>query len=225
MQRKPLFVAMLLTLIVAFLAGCGAPSAPAPAAPAAPAADAPAAAPGATTFVIDPERSSVRFTLDELLRNQPTTVVGETNAVEGSVSLRLDDHSSAAISPIRIDGRSFVTDNNMRNGAIRRFILQTDQDQYQYIVFTPTAIDGLPPAATVGTPFDLSVTGDLQIRDIVSPVTFALSVTPVSETELTMTGNALVQRADFDLQIPNVPNVANVEEEVELAVDLTLVAQ
>ena len=231
MQGKPLYVAVLLAAIITVLAACStAPSAPVAAAPTevSAAAAAPAAAEsaaGAPPFVIDAERSRVRFTLDELLRNTPTTVVGETNAVEGSVSLNLDDYSTATIAPIRIDGRTFVTDNNMRNGAIRRFILQTDQDQYQYIVFTPTAIDGLPSAAAVGAPFDLTVAGDLQIRDITKPVSFGVTVTPVSATEIEIAGKTVVARADFDLQIPSVPNVANVEEEVELEIDLVLVAQ
>ena len=97
--------------------------------------------------------------------------------------------------------------------------------QYQYIVFTPTAIDGLPDSATVGEPFDLTVTGDLQIRDITHPETFDVTVTPVSETELQITAKTTVQRADFGLQIPNVPRVANVEEDVELELDLVAVAQ
>ncbi len=210
--------------VAAVMPTTAAPAAEAPAAEA-PAAEAPAAEAGATTFTIDAAQSTVRFILDEELGGQPKTVVGETSTVVGSVNVNLDDYSATTISPIQVDARTFVTDSNMRNGAIRRFILQSDQDSYQYIVFTPTAIDGLPAETTVGAPFDLQVTGDLQIRDVTQPVTFDVTVAPVSATELQISGKTLVQRADFDLQIPNVPNVANVEEAVELELDLVAVAQ
>ena len=227
MQGKLSFVSVLAVVMMLSAACTVASSVPVGEAPAAaemPAAEAPAAAPGATTFVIDAERSTVRFTLDEELGGQPKTVVGETNAVAGSVSVALDDYSTTTIAPIQVDARTFVTDSNMRNGTIRRFILQSDQDQYQYIVYTPTAIEGLPGSATVGAPFDLRVTGDLQIRTVTQPVTFDVTVTPVSESELQISGKTVIARADFDLQIPSVPNVANVEEEVELELNLVAVA-
>ncbi|MBX3055144.1 MAG: hypothetical protein KF770_01610 [Anaerolineae bacterium] len=43
--------------------------------------------------------------------------------------------------------------------------------------------------------------------------------TAVSATQLTGTATATVSRGDYGLQIPSVPNVANVEEEVELIID------
>ena len=58
-----------------------------------------------------------------------------------------------------------------RNGAIRRFILQSDRDENQYIVFTPAAIEGMPDAVAVGEPFSFQVTGDLTIRDVTRPET------------------------------------------------------
>lgn len=39
--------------------------------------------------------------------------------------------------------------------------------------------------------------------------------------QITGTATAVVNRADYGLQIPSVPNVANVEEEVELYIDFT----
>jgi polyisoprenoid-binding protein YceI len=86
-------------------------------------------------------------------------------------------------------------------------------------------LEGLPETVTVGAPFEFSVTGDLKIRDITQPVTFAVTVTPVSETELQGSARATVQRADFDLRIPSVPSVANVSEEVFLEFDFVAVAE
>ena len=98
-------------------------------------------------------------------------------------------------------------------------MLQTNDEANQYITFTPTSIDGLPASVTVGEPFSFAVTGDLQIRDVVNAETFEMTVTPVSETELTGTAQTTIQRGDYGLTIPSVPSVANVSEEVILELD------
>lgn len=234
-------VAGVLMALMTFLAACGAatPAAPSEAAAEAtvtqPAAEpqtasagevaaaaegaGPAAEENILTFVIDPAQSQARFTLDEVLMGNPKTVIGATNGVAGQVAVNRSEHSFTEIGPIQIDARSLETDDNMRNRALRRMILASEQDAYQYIVYTPTAIEGLPQTVNVGEPFEFTVTGDLKIRDITHPVTFAMTVTPRSETEVQGSARATVQRADFDLRIPNVPSVANVSEEVLLEFD------
>jgi polyisoprenoid-binding protein YceI len=184
-----------------------------------------AAAAGAVTFAIDGTQSEVRFTLTELLMGNPTTVIGRGNGIEGRVTVNFDDHSQTVISPIVIDASLLATDNNMRNGQIRRAILQTNNPEFQFITFTPTMVDGLPESVTVGEPFDIRVTGDLTIRTITQPMTFEITVTPVSETEIQGIARATLLRADFDLQIPSVPSVADVSEEVLLEFDFVALAQ
>ena len=184
-----------------------------------------AGAMGSTVFVIDAAQSEVRFTLTELLMGNPTTVVGIGNGIEGSVTVNFDDYSQSMVSPIVIDASLLATDNNMRNGQIRRAVLQTNNPEFQYITFTPTAVDGLPASATVGQPFDINVTGDLTIRTITQPMTFEVTVTPVSESEIQGSARATLLRADFDLQIPSVPSVADVSEEVLLEFDFVALAQ
>jgi hypothetical protein len=53
-------------------------------------------------------------------------------------------------------------------------------------------------------------------------VTFEVTVTMVSESELTGTAKAQVLRSSFGLQIPSIPSVADVTDEV--ALDLEFVA-
>lgn len=178
-----------------------------------------------TTFVIDAAQSEVRFTLTEVLMGNPTTVIGTGNGIEGDVTVNFDDYSQSAISPIVIDASLLATDNNMRNGQIRRAILQTNNPDFQFITFTPNAVEGLPENATVGEPFDLSISGDLTIRTTTAPMTFEVTVTPVSEAELHGSARATLLRADFDLQIPSVPSVADVSEEVLLEFDFVALAQ
>lgn len=110
-----------------------------------------------------------------------------------------------------------MTDSSFRNRAIREFILQSDR--YQFITFEPTAITGLPARVNPGEEVTFTLDGDLTIRDITLPVTFDVTAAAVSATQLQGSASTVVNRADFNLSIPSVPNVANVEEAVELTIE------
>ena len=169
-------------------------------------------------FVIDSAQSQARYNIFEELRGAPKTVEG-VSTLEGSVTLDPANLASASISTITIDARAFKTDSTMRDGAVRRFILGSNNDDYRYITFTPTAISGLPASAAVGETINLQVTGDMKIYETTKPVTFAMTVTATSETEITGSGTTTVLRSDFGLSIPSVPGVANVADEVPLFID------
>jgi polyisoprenoid-binding protein YceI len=177
----------------------------------------PAATGNVRVYEISPADSAVRFELDEDLRGEHQTVVGSGNGVAGQIAADLNDLTTAEIGVIQIDATTLETDRSMRNNAIGRWILETGD--HQFITFTPTTIEGLPDSAAVGEEISFTVSGDLTIRDITQPVTFNVTATAVSETQLSGTAGTTIQRADFDLTIPSVPNVANVEEEVELYID------
>jgi len=188
-------------------------------APAQESAEEPAEVPAgeAALFEILPGESSVRFELDEILRGEPVTVVGATDQVAGQLSIDLADLGNTRVGEIRINARTLATDNNFRNRAINNEILDTGD--YEFISFVPTSIQGLAGSAVVGEEISFSMTGDLTIRDITAEATFDVRATLVSDTEIRGTASTIVQRADYDLRIPEVPSVANVEEEVELYID------
>jgi polyisoprenoid-binding protein YceI len=176
-------------------------------------------------FTIDPASSEARFFIDEVLRGIPTTVVGVTSLVNGTITTNPADLSQTAISTIQIDASNLTTDSDMRNSAIRRFVLQTTNEAYRYITFEPTAIEGLPAAAQPGDQFTFSVSGNLKIRDIVQPVTFAVEATATSDAEIRGQAVTTVTREAYQLTIPSVPSVANVSNEVKLELDFVARAQ
>ena len=187
-----------------------------------------AAAPAANTspmihFRLDPDRSTARFIVDELLFGKPNTVVGSTNSVSGTLDVDPTDPAQTQVGPITVDARTLATDNRFRNRSLSRFILESNKDAYQYITFTPTALTGLPAAAQPGDVLEFQVTGDLTIRDVTQPVTFATVVTATSAAEISGLAAATVTRADFELTIPKVDGVADVAEEVRL--ELQFVAE
>lgn len=170
-----------------------------------------------TVLEIVPDESLVTFTLDETLRGLPTTVVGQSRAVAGQIAVDFADPTTAQIGPILINARTLLTENEFRNNAIQNFILQTEA--YELITFTPQQISGLPAQFPANGPVNLTIQGDLTIRDVTQPVTFAATVTANGRTELTGSATAQISRPDFALTIPDAPGVANVSEEIRLTFD------
>ena len=168
-------------------------------------------------FEISQDDSQVSFDLDEDLRGARTTVLGVTDQVAGQIALNPTDLSTVQVGTIQVNARTLATDNDFRNRAIQNEILDTGS--YEYITFTPTAVEGLPDNIGVNETVSFTIVGDLTIRDVTQQVTFDVTATLVSETELNGTASATISRQDYDLTIPSVPQVANVDEEVLLVID------
>ena len=173
--------------------------------------------PGLLIYQIVPGESVVRFELDEDLRGNRITVVGTTDQVAGELAVDLNDLSTTQIGALQINARTLATDNDFRNRAIKNEILDTNA--FEFITFTPTAVEGLPESVGVGETVAFTITGELAIRDVTNEAIFDVEATAVSADELSGTASTVIQRADYGLIIPSVPNVANVEEEVELTID------
>ena len=159
--------------------------------------------------------------IDEVLRGEPVTVVGRTDQVAGLIAVDPTNPANTTIGTIRVNARTLVTVSDQRNRALNNRILQTDQ--FEFIEFAPSEIQGLPAQVTLGEPFTVQVSGDLTIRDLTKPVVFEITVTPVSETRLEATATTTIQRADYHLTIPDVPFVADVGEEVQLEIDFVAI--
>lgn len=173
-------------------------------------------------FQISQAGSEARFSIYEELAGQPKTVVGVTDQVAGEIAVDLGDLSKTQVGVIQVNARAFATDSDRRNRAIRNFILNTDQ--FEYVTFTPKQIIGLTGAAQIGQPFTFQIEGDLTIRNITQTAVFNVTVTGESQSRLSGSAVTTVQRADYQLTIPSVPNVANVGEEVTLEFDFVALA-
>lgn len=188
------------------------------------ATEAPAAGAGATTFTIDQAASEARFLINEVLLGVPTEVKGVTSLISGTVTVDPANPAQSQVGVISVDANDLKTDRNLRNRAIRRFILESGNEAYRYITFTPTAISGLPEQAEPGDTFSFQVTGDLKIKDVTQPVTFTVELNADSATQISGLAQATVKRSDFNLEIPSAPGVADVTDEVRVEVAFTAVS-
>jgi polyisoprenoid-binding protein YceI len=161
--------------------------------------------------------SEARFIIDEVLNNAPKTVVGTTDQVAGEIAIDPADPTQSRVGVIQVNARTLTTDNDFRNRAIKNQILQTDQ--YEFVTFTPKEIAGLPQSGAVGQTYTFQIVGDLTIRDVSREVTFDVTVTPVSESRVEGSASTTIRYADFGITIPQVRQVASVDEDVRLEID------
>jgi len=169
---------------------------------------------GSTLYAIESGASEATFTIDEVLRGSPKTVVGTTDQVSGQIAFDPSDPGSLQVGTILIDARTLQTDDSSRTRVLNNQILDTSQ--YEYISLTPTSLSGLPESVSVGVPFTFALTGDLTIRDTTRPATFDVTAMLGEDGTLTGTATSTIQYADWGLSIPSVPFVASVGDQVVL---------
>lgn len=185
----------------------------------------PAAAGAATIFSIVPEESQVSFTLEEDLRGVRTTVIGTTDQVAGQIEVNFANPATSRIGVIRINVRTLETDSGFRDSAIRGEILLSSRAEYEFSDFTPKQVIGLPDSVAVGDTITFQVVGDLPLAGVTREITFDVNLNVVSEDRIEGTGTATVLRSDYGLEIPSVPSIANVTDEVVLEIAFVATAQ
>lgn len=178
---------------------------------------------GPRIFEIQQSASQASFTIEEILRGNETTVIGVTDQVAGQILLDLENPGSTQVGIIQVNARTLATDVENRNRAIRNQIL--DVDEFEFISFEPGSIEGLPELIEIGQSYAVIIRGDLSIRHITNEATFEASITIDSADQISGSASAIIQRADYELTIPQVPNVAGVEESVIVALRFIALAQ
>ena len=172
-------------------------------------------------FTLDAAASQASFTMHEVLLGQPKTVVGTTSGVSGQILVDQTTPSKSKVGEIRVDLTGLATDSDMRNRTIQNRILETSDPANQYAVFAAQSISGLPGSIAVGQKVSFNLAGNLTIHQVTRPVTFAVTATLTSATQLTGQAQATVRYSDFNIAIPNVPSVTGVSDTTALALNFT----
>lgn len=172
---------------------------------------------GTVVFTIVPAESEARFLIDEVLNGADKTVIGVTNQVGAEIAVNFDDPAGTQVGTIQVNARALVTDNDFRNRAIKNQILRTDE--FEFVVFTPTGITGMPAATALNEAYSFQITGDLTVRDVTRQVTFDVLATLTSPTTMAGSASTTILYADYGIVIPQARSVTSVEDEVILEID------
>ncbi len=161
--------------------------------------------------------SSVSYAVEEKLVGKAGTAVGVTEVLAGDIVVNLDDPSLSRVGEIVINVEMFESGSKLRDKRIRHDFLESTH--YPFASFSATDVEGIPEVVEDGTTSELTITGDLTIKEITAPATFTGSATLDGDT-LTATMSGTVLMSTFDVGPIKISGLANTSDEVELAFDL-----
>jgi polyisoprenoid-binding protein YceI len=174
---------------------------------------------GRILYRIDQRDSRATFTMEETLQGNRTTVIGGTDQVAGDVIIDFDNPAQSQVGTIRINARTLVTAEEMRNRAIRAEILRSSEAEFEFIEFVPTQLNDLPPSVVVGETYLFEIVGDLTILGTTHSVTFDADVTVNEADTISGTATATILYADWGIAIPDAPGVADITDDTILAIE------
>ncbi len=173
----------------------------------------PAGSATSTVYKISQEKSLVTFEMNELLNNKPKLVVGTTTQIAGNIAFT---DGKIEFGGLAINAKTFTTDNENRNRAIVNLILKSNKPENEFITFKPATSS---QAIELGKKAAFDLSGDLTISGVTKPATFRVELT-ATEDSVSGKATARIKRSDFDLVIPNLSFIANVDDEFPVTVDV-----
>lgn len=169
--------------------------------------------------------SMATYEIDEELRGKPVHVVGTTDQLAGEIAVTVGTSPAITVGDLAINARTFKTDSANRDNAVARFILKSEEEANEFITFKQIAVRNLPAMITFGAPFEFEAVGELTIAGVTKPAVFMVKNVIITDVGLTGVATATVKRSDFGLQIPSIPSVANVTDEVLLTAKVAAAAK
>ena len=133
--------------------------------------------------------------------------VGRTNAVTGTVVVA---GTSATAVDATADLTKLASDSSRRDGQVQSRILNTAQ--FPKATFKLTAPISFGSVPAVGAEKKASATGELTIHGVTKKVTFDVTYTLVSATEIRMLGTVAMVWADYSIPSPTFAGVADVRD-------------
>ncbi len=170
------------------------------------------------TYRID-SVSKVSFSIKEVLREKPFTAVGTTSQVAGEMKIKetgvATKQYTLALGEVKIDARTFKTDDEKRDGMIVRGILVSEKAGNEYITFTPA-----DKTVTFENGKEFTLNGTLKVSSISKPVVLKITAN-VDGSKITGKMSATIKRSDYSLTIPDVPFVASVDDAFDISADIS----
>lgn len=173
-------------------------------------------------LVVASSGNEARYRIREQLvrMDLPSDAIGRTAEVSGGIGIGIDGQIIPGESKFVINVGTLKSDRDMRDGYVRRRVLETDQ--YPSVEFVPTSLRGLPKTLPTSGAHTFDLIGSLTVRGVTKPTTW--HVTAESKNGQ-VTGNAstLFTFSDFNIDQPRVPVLLSVNDTIRLEYDFTLV--
>ena len=151
---------------------------------------------------------------EELTTIGAFTAVGRTKNLIATLTF-----DGSAITDVRVEAdlSGLQSDNSLRDGALRRQALETNQYPTATFVLTqPIALTGVPAA---GEPVTATAAGELTLHEVTRPVSIPIEGQLVNGL-VVVVGSTDIRFADYGIATPSAPVVASVEDHGALELQL-----
>jgi polyisoprenoid-binding protein YceI len=168
-------------------------------------------------YRIDPARSVVRYTVEEIFVGQGgNTAVGTTNTIAGDILIDPTHYANSQVGTIVINIEQFTSDSGLRDRRIRREYLESST--YPEAVFVPRDLMDFPATITEGGETAFRMTGDLTIKATTAPVTWDVTAVLNGDT-LTGTASTTILMSDYGVGPIDIAGLLETSDDVLLEFD------
>ncbi len=174
---------------------------------------------GETVYRIDPTKSSLTYQVKEQFAGKETSSAkGTTNGVAGDIAVDPSDLSATRVGTVVVNLEQLHSDNNLRDARLRLDYLESHE--HPLATFEPDDITGLDGELVEGKAHDFEMTGDLTVKDITKPATFAGTAT-LDDGALTVKATSKAKLSDFDAGPINIAGMVSTSDDATLTLKLT----
>ena len=165
---------------------------------------------------LDSDGSSATYTVTEQLVgiNFPNDAEGTTPTVSGNLVIAPDGSIPAGSSKLTADLRNLKSDQDQRDGYVRKNVLETDK--FPTAEFVPTKIEGLPKMIPFTGQAGVQITGNLTVHGVTKEVTFQGIATFNRNGTIAGRANTTFTFATFGLNKPTIARLMSVDDKITL---------
>jgi polyisoprenoid-binding protein YceI len=146
--------------------------------------------------------------------------VGRTNGITGAATIAAAAGGlSVADASFSVDMTSLASDRQMRDNRLRSDGIQTDQ--FPTSTFKLTQPVALPADAASGTPFDVTLHGDLTLHGVTKTVDIPAKA-QLNGSEIQVVGSLSFPFSDYQINAPNIGGFVAVQDQGTLEFQVNL---
>lgn len=173
------------------------------------------------TFQIVSDQTTASYGVYEnlIIENNPhKQAVGTTHSVTGSFQTQTGSSPLITGMNIKVDLRTLQSDSERRDNYIQQNTLETST--YPYTTFVSVKTEDLPASYTDGQTVQFKLIGNMTIHGKTNAETFTVEG-KVSGDSITGKATTTIFMTDYDMQPPNLANIAIAQNQVDITLDFT----
>lgn len=171
-------------------------------------------------FRIDASKSEISYEVEESLAGVSNTAVGTTQGVAGDIRIDEAEPANSEIGQIVVNVAQFTSDETLRDQRLQHDFLESQR--HPLATFETTDIEGLPDDLSEGTEYEVTITGDLTVKEITDAVTLE-GTARIDGDELELSAETELLMSTYDVGPISLIGFVRTDDEVILHFDIVAV--